>query len=90
MNRIDSGNLRCAQDIGNVPITQRGIGRSDTDFFISRPDMHRKGIRLGMNRDGLNTELLARANDSQRNFSTIGDQHFFKHVLAPTRWRESP
>jgi hypothetical protein len=42
-------------------------------------DMERIDIRFRVNRQRANAQLLASANNPQRNFSAIGDQNFFKH-----------
>jgi hypothetical protein len=38
-------------------------------------------VGIGINRQGSNPELFARADNAQRNFTAIGNQDFLKHWL---------
>ena len=49
------------------------------EVLIGQLDMHGIGIRFGINGYCADIHLLAGADDTHRNFSTIRDKDFFKH-----------
>ena len=51
----------------------------DADTLIGYLGVQSIGIDIRMHRHGLYAELLARTNDAQGNFATVGDQNFAKH-----------
>jgi hypothetical protein len=45
--------------------------------------MQTVGVGFRMDGDGLDAEFFARADDPQRDLSTIGDKHFLEHAMTP-------
>ena len=58
----------------DVKITLIHSGRTDADRFVG--EMHRERLLIGIaeHRDGAQIEFLCRADDPNRDFTTIGDQ----------------
>jgi hypothetical protein len=81
MNRFGIRHLRGAQDVRDIPLALRTIRRSDANRFVGKPDMQGMQICFRVNRDGLDPHLFAGLNDTQSNFSTIGNQYFLKHIF---------
>ena len=73
MNRIDIAHLGRAHDAVDFQITFRAGRRADANRFIGQLDMERIDIGFGINRQGANAELLARANNAQRDLAAISD-----------------
>ena len=80
MNGIDPCNLSRADDVGNREIAEVGLRWTDTDGFISEPNMQSIDIDRGVHRNGPDAHFLRRANDPQRNFASISNEDFFEHV----------
>src|SRR5450830_180735 len=68
-----------ADDGGHVQVTQRRLGRADTDRFVGQLDVFRVLVRFGVHDDGLDAHFAAGALDTQRDFTAVGNEDFFKH-----------
>jgi hypothetical protein len=79
MNHIHIGDLRRADDAVNTQVTFRRRRLADANRLVRHLHMHRIGVHLRINGDGADVQLLAGANNPNRNFSAIGNQNFFKH-----------
>ena len=64
---------------GNVEITQRQLRRANANRLVGKAHVQRIPVRLTVDRDRADAELLACANDAQRNLSAIRYQNFLKH-----------
>jgi len=79
MDSVHVCDFRGADDAVDPEIAVGYRGFADTDSLIGQLDMHGIGIRFGVNGYRADIHLLAGANDTHRNFSTIRDKDFFKH-----------
>lgn len=58
------------------------VGRgtvSDADGLVGNLDMHRVGVRLGIDGHRFDVHFAAGADDAHGDFTTVGDQDLFKH-----------
>ena len=81
MHRVDVGDLRRADDRGNIQITQRELRRPDADGLVGKAHGQRVAVGLAVNRNGADAQLLARANHAQGNLSAIGNQNLLEHEI---------
>src|SRR5205823_876066 len=79
MNSIDIAHFRRTHNAIDFQITFRAGRGADADRFIRQLNMERIDIGFGINCECANAELLARADDAQRNLSAISDQDFLEH-----------
>ena len=56
------------------------------DRLVSGAHMWRALIGVTVNRDGADAELVAGANDPERDLAAVGDENFGKH-LPSGEWR---
>src|SRR6266542_1954132 len=82
MNRVSAGDLGGGDDAGDIEVRLACRSGTDADVVIGEADVQRFPIRLGVHRNRLDSELAARAYDSQRNLASIRDQNFFEHLLS--------
>src|SRR5438270_844099 len=80
MNRIHVADFGRAQDSIDLEIAVRTWRRADANRLISKLNMKRIDIGIGINREGANAKFLAGADNPQRNFTAIGNQNFLKHA----------
>ena len=55
-------------------VALRGRRAADRDSLVGHPRVHRLGVGLGMHRDGLEAEALARPQDAAGDLAAVGDQ----------------
>ena len=82
MNRINIGDLCGADDPIDLEVTLRAWRGSDADGFIGELNMEAFHVRLGIDSDGLDAELLASSDDSEGDFASIGDEDFLEHCVT--------
>ena len=80
MDGICPGNLGRAQDVGNISVAERGVGRPDADLLVGCAHMEARRIGLGKDRHGLNAEFLTGTNHPERDLTAIGYQHLLEHA----------
>ena len=80
MHGVGAGDLAGGEQRGDVEIAVLRRRRADADALVGEPHMHGVGVGGGMHRDGRDAELLARAQDAQRDLAAIGDQDFVEHA----------
>src|SRR5262249_24592172 len=86
VDRLDVRHLGGGDDPGDVQITV-GAGRpADAERPVGLRQVGRVAIGLRVARDHLDAELPARANDPQRDLTTIGHQNPLKHRRASPRY----
>src|SRR5205807_8292573 len=87
INGVDVAHFRGAHDPIDLQITFRARRRADANCFVGKLHEQRIDVRVRINRKRANAELLARANDAQRNLTAIGNQDLFEHPLLPRNRR---
>ena len=80
MNRIDVADFGRADDAVDLQIAVGARRRADADRFVGELHVERIHVRLGINRQRLDAEFLAGADDAERDFAAIGDQDFVEHA----------
>ena len=63
MNRLGAGNLRRAEDVGDVAVAEARVGGADAHLLVGKLDRQTRGIRLGIRHNGLDAEVPARPQD---------------------------
>jgi hypothetical protein len=74
MDRVGAGDLAGRDDRRDVEIAVARRRRADADALVGEPHMHRVGVGGRMHRDRLDAQLLAGAQDAQRDLAAVGDQ----------------
>ena len=85
MHGVGAGDLAGGENVGDVEIAVFRRRRADADALVGKTHMHGVGVGGGMHGDGRNAELLAGAQDAQRDLAAIGDQDFIEHCFARLR-----
>src|SRR5439155_17822624 len=85
MDSVHIGDFRGADNAVDPQITLACRRFANTNGLFGQLHVHRVDIRLRIDRDGPDIELLAGADDTNGNFPAVGDQDFFEHAL---RWPE--
>jgi hypothetical protein len=81
MDRTGVGHLGRADDRGHVQVAQlRGRG-PDAHAFVGEQHVFETVVGRRVHGDGLDSELLAGAQDAQRDFAAIGNDEFFEHGI---------
>ncbi len=83
MHRVGAGDFAGRQDSGYVEIAIFGGRRANADALVGKAHMHGVGIGGGMHRDGFDAQLLAGAQDPERDFAAVGDEDFIEHGVCP-------
>jgi hypothetical protein len=52
---------------------------SERVCLVCKADVERVAIEFGIDRDGLDSHLSGRSNDSNGDLSTVGDEDFLEH-----------
>jgi hypothetical protein len=76
---IHIGDFGRTDDAAHLQVTLGAGAGTDADGLIREMDMHGIDVRLGIDGDGFDIKLLAGANDTKGDFTTIGDEYFFEH-----------
>ena len=84
MHGVGAGDLAGGEQRRNVEIAVARGGRADADAFVGEPHMHGVLVRGRMHGDRRDAQLLARAQDTQRDFTAVRDQDFVEHFGRPT------
>ena len=78
MDGVDIGDFGGADDGGNIEVAARALGRADADGLIGETHGQAVAVGFGIDRDGRDAEILAGADDAQRDLTPVGDQDFLK------------
>src|SRR4051794_28413059 len=81
MNGIDIADFGRAHDAIDSQIAIGARRRADADGFIRELHMERVAVRLGVNRERANPQLLAGADHAQGDFAAICDEDFLEHQV---------
>ncbi len=74
MDRLGAGLLASVDDLVDQQIGLRRRRRTDQDLFVGLTHMQRIGVRFGIDRNRLDAEPLAGADDAAGDLAAIGDQ----------------
>ena len=81
MDGLDVGDLRRADEPGNVQIAFRGNRRADADGLVRQRQVRRAAVGLAEDRDHFDAHVAARADDAQGDFTAIGYENALEHGL---------
>ena len=79
VNRLRARNFGRRNDARDVEIAVTGGRFADAHVFVREANVKRFSIGFGVNGDSLDAQLMTRANDTEGDFATIGDEDFFEH-----------
>ena len=79
MDRVDIGDLRRADDPVGPQVAVRALRAADADGLVGELDVERLDVGLGIDRQGLDAQLAAGANDPKGDFAAVGDEDFLDH-----------
>ena len=77
---LDVGDLGRRDDRGDVQVAVCGGCWADADRLISEAQVQAVFVGLAVNRDRLDAQVLAGAQDPERDLAAIGDQDALEHV----------
>jgi len=78
MDGLGVGRARHGEQRGDVQVALRGAGRTDRVRLVGVEDMGRRAVGLGEDRDGADPQFPGPANNPQRDFPPVGDEHGFE------------
>ena len=92
MDGLGAGDLGGAEDGRHLEVAVGGAGAADADGAVGEGDMEAVAVGGGVDRDGLDAELAAGADDADGNLAAVGDQDAAEHggYSAETRRRGCP
>ncbi len=79
---VGAGDLAGGEQRRNVEVALARGRLPDAHALVGEPHMHRVGVGGRVHRDGGDAELLAGAQDAQRDLAAVGDQDFVEHRAA--------
>ncbi len=82
MDRVGAGDLAGGEDLRDVEIAVAGRRRADADALVGEAHMHGVGVGGRMDRDRGDAELLAGAENAERDLAAIGDQDLVEELGA--------
>src|SRR5258707_14440353 len=77
---------RRADEVGDIEVTLAALRRANADALVRQAHGEGITIGLGVRNDGLDAELAAGAQDTQRDLATVGDQEFLEHASAASQY----
>ena len=77
---VNVGDLGCADNPIDPQIALAGGRFADADGFVRHLNVHRVGVRFGIDRDRADVKFLARADDAYGDFPAIRNQNLLKHA----------
>jgi hypothetical protein len=84
MDGIDVADFGGADHAVDFQITVGTRGFTDADGFIGELDVEGIDVGFRVNRERFDPELLAGANNAQRDLASVGDQNLIEH--GSFRW----
>ena len=79
MHGVGAGDLAGGEQRRDVEVAVARRRRADADALVGEAHMHGVGVGGRMHGDRRDAELLAGAQDAQRDLAAIGDQDFLEH-----------
>ena len=79
VDRLDVGHLGGGDDPGDVQVAVGAGGLADADGAVGQVEVRGVAVGLGIDRDDLDAQLLARADDPEGDLTAVGHQNPLKH-----------
>ncbi len=79
MDRVHVGDFGGADHLRDIQVAFAGARRPDAHGFVGEAHVQRVAVRLRVNRDRGDAQLLARIDHAQGDFTAIGYEDFSKH-----------
>ena len=83
VNGVDIADLSDGDDAVDQQVAVARLRGTDAHRLIGEFDGQTVFIRFGVDEDGFDAHLFARADDPQGDFATVGDQDLVKHGNTP-------
>ena len=80
MDGVGIADFGRADDAGDVQVTASAFSWADANRFVRETGVQAVAVGLGVDGHGANAQILAGANDAQRNFAPVRNQDFLKHA----------
>ena len=80
MDRVGAGDLGGADDRRHVQVAVEAPRRADADVLVGEAHVQRVLVGLRVDRDRLDAELAARADDAQRDLAAVRDQDLIENI----------
>ncbi len=87
MDRLRVGDFGRGDDLGHVEVAVGGRRGTDAHRFVGHGDVLEVAVDGGMHRDRADAQRVARAQDAQRDFTTVGNDDFIQHAGGLSRLR---
>ena len=87
MDRVGAARPGRVDEPAGVEVTLAGIRRTDRHRLIGEPNVQRPAVGLRVDRDGPEAEVAARADDADRDFAAVGDEHRPQRYIRNTPGR---
>ncbi len=84
VNGFDICDFGGRDNLRNVQIGFRALSRTNANGVVSLPEPGPIPVRLRKDCDGLHPEVMACPDDSERNFSAVGNQNPLEHGISPS------
>jgi len=79
VDRLASGRLRGGYDVGNPQVALGRGRRADADRLVGHPDVERLSLGGRVDGDGLDAELVERADDADRDLTPVRNEDAGEH-----------
>ena len=79
MDGVGAGDLAGGEQARDVEIALGGRRRADAHALVGEPHVHGVGVGRRVHGDGGDADLLAGAQDPERDLAAVGDQHLVEH-----------
>src|SRR5260370_31082430 len=86
MDRLGAGLSGGFDDARGIEVTFGGWRRSDLDGVVGLADVKRGAVGVGDDGGGLDTQLAARADDTDGDFAAVGGEDSLKHQWSWMVW----
>ena len=83
MDAVGIGDFGGADDGRDIQIGIHGRCRTDAHGFVGKAHVHEVAVGLGVDGYGTNPQFLAGTQDTQGNFTAVGNDNLFQHDGSP-------
>ena len=81
VDRLTARRERRRDDVIHIQIAVRRAGRTDAHRFVRDLRMQRFAVGLGIHGNRYHTQIAARLNDADRDFTAVRNEYLLKHVF---------